>query len=44
MLEHEESKVKNIIEAIEKLEFKLSFMKKCKILKTELDELFLLCK
>ena len=36
------NKVKNIIEEIEKLKFELWFMKRCKILKTELDELFFL--
>lgn len=42
MLKNEENKVKNIIEEIEKLKFELWFMKRCKILKTELDELFFL--
>ena len=44
MLKTEENKVKNIIKGIEKFKFKLRFMKKCKILKTELAELFLLYK
>ena len=44
MLEHEENKVKNIIQEIEKLKIKLRFLKRCKILNTELDELLLLYK
>ena len=40
MLENEENTI-NIIEGIEKLKFKLRFMKRCKILKRKLDELFL---
>ena len=44
MLENEENKVKNIIEEVKKLKIELRFMKRCKILNTELDELFLLYK
>ena len=44
MLEHEENKVNTIIQETEKLKIELRFMKRCKILNTELDELFLLYK
>ena len=44
MLKNEENKVKNIIKGIEKFKFKLRFTKRCKILKTELEELLLLYK
>ena len=40
MLENKENKAKNIIEKIEKLKCELRFIKRCKILKTELYELF----
>ena len=40
MLENEENTI-NKIEGIEKLKFKLRFMKRCKILKRKLDDLFL---
>ena len=44
MLKNEENRVNYINERTEKFKFKLRFMKRCKILKTELDELFLLYK
>ena len=44
MFENEENKVKNIVEEIGKLKTQLKFMKSCKILTIELDELFLLYK
>ena len=44
MLEYEENKVKSIIQEIKKLKIELRFMKRFKILNTELDELFLLYK
>ena len=44
MFENEENKVKNIVEEIEQLKTQLKFMKSCKILNIELDELFLLYK
>ena len=40
MLQNEENKIKNIKKGIEK--FTLRFMKRCKMLKTKLDELLLL--
>ena len=44
MLENEENKVKNIIGERERLSLELRFIKRYKILNTELDELFLLYK
>ena len=44
MLKNEENRVNYINERIEKFKFKLRFMKRCKMLKTELVELFLLYK
>ena len=44
MLENEENKVKSVIGERERLSLELRFMKRYKILNTELDELFLLYK
>ena len=44
MLENEENKVKSIIGERERLTIELRFIKRYKILNTEVDELFLLYK
>ena len=44
VLENEKNKVKNIIEEIEILKLELRFLKRYKILITELDKLFLIYK
>ena len=44
ILENEENKVKNIIEEIDVLKVQLSFMKRYKVLNTQLDKLFLIYK